>query len=271
MLCIALALSGVAAAQDGTGDAAPVATPVDVEIPVTPPPVRFASDQEVRFDAPSTDVFGAGQEVRIEARVDDNAFTAGQQVVVEAPVDGDLFAAGESIRIDAPVAGDLYAFGSEIVIGDHGSIGGDVFVGAKELRIDGPIGRGIAGGGGLVVLNAPVGGDVDLDVGELQLGPGAQIGGDLAYTSALPVADAERVVRGTVTFEEAERHDEVADEAPEPPPGLLSRLVGWSLWTSWSYGSRLLVGFVLLWLGGAHASGVARQLGDQPAKSLGIG
>lgn len=229
-------------------------------------PTRFDSDQQLRITQPSRDLFAMGQQVTVDAEVEDNALVMGQVVEVRAPVRGDLLAMGQTILIAAPVAGDVYAMGQSLVVTSGGSVGGRVYGLAETVELGGPVAGDLSVGAGRLVLKAPVAGDVELEVGEILLGSGAAVAGDLSYQAHAAMPELDEVVAGEVTFTQKIEQDE-----EEAPPTLLQRLTGFTLWTLWSYGSQLLVGFAFLALGGEAAGRVARGLLDQPARAAGLG
>jgi cytoskeletal protein CcmA (bactofilin family) len=239
------------------------------EAPYERGPIVFGGDVVVESDGPAEDLFLMGQQVTVGHPVADNTFLMSQIAMVQAPVQGDLLAMAEIVRIDAPVGGDVYALGKQVVLTEKGAIGGHLYARAAEVRLEGPVGGDVSVGAGELVLAGPVAGDVWAEVGVLKLS-GGSVGGDLAYAAPTSVDGLESLVAGTVTFTQQLELDEEAEVEPAPP-SVLSRVVSWTLWTGWTYGSLLLVGFVFLGLGGEPAGRVARVLGEQPARALGVG
>ncbi len=248
--------------------------PAPVEDVVLPPlEDGFLADDDIIVDSLYDDLFAMGDEVAIEALVADNAFVMGREVHVRATVDGDLFVMGERIRIDAPVGGDVFALGKDLVVTPQGSIGGTVFALGGGLEVDGPVGGHLHGGFGKARLASAIGGDVDLEVGELEIGDGIQVAGDLHYATVQPVPELDAHVEGVVTFvEKSEEELEFnLDEADDPAPSLVGQAAQWTGLRLWDYVSKLLVGAAWLFVGGVSAAGVARTLREQPAESLGTG
>lgn len=282
LLCLSLLASAPATAQAPTADPAPpiptapvppipddpLATPSPPPEPAEPParrlPTRVEGDERVTADEPSEDLFLMGQEATLAAPVHDNAFVMAQQVTVEAPVLGDLFAMGQNVQIDAPVSGDVYALGAQVVLSEAGSVGGNLHAAAGEVEIGGSIGGDVSIGAGEVVLAAPIAGDVALEVGQLTIEEGARIGGALTYTAPHPAEGLEALGAQSVAYTEQ-------IEPVEEPPSAGGRIVGWVMWTSWSYLSKLLVGFAALALGGPTVAQIGRTLREKPAESLGFG
>lgn len=232
-------------------------------------PISFESDQVLRVGSPARDLFAMGQRVTLDASVDDNAFAMGQDVYVQGPVMGDLFVMGQTVHVESAIAGDLYGFAQRIVLTDRASVGGDIHAGGAIVEIDGPVMGNLSVGAGELALSAKVAGDADLEVGQLHLREGARIGGNLDYEAPAPIDGLDGIVSGAVTF--TQKVEPVDDDTPKEAPSFLSRAMTATAWMIWSYGSKLLVGFTFLLLGGATAGRVARALVDQPARALGLG
>ena len=246
----------------------------------------FLGGERVVFDKPHADVFGAGETVEVAAPVDDNAFLAGRMIVISAPVGGDVFAAGETVQIDRPVGGDVFAAGADVLIGPDGSVGGEVYGFGRTVVLSGPLDGSLHAGAGRVELGARIGGDVEVEVGELVMVEGAQVVGDLDYVAPQPTPGIEGFVDGQVTFSEQTDDDfeidvdldpeeleaiEAAFAQEEEDSSFLSAAIGWTSWWLWDYLSKLIVGAVFLALGGAASVRVAKVIRDTPAESLGIG
>jgi len=91
-------------------------------------------------------------------------FVAGAGVTERTPVDGDLFAAGGSVDVEAAVAGDAVVAGGTVRLGAN--VGQSVYAAGGRLSLAGQVAR-----------NARLAG------GEVQVEPGARIGGNLTVTA----------------------------------------------------------------------------------------
>lgn len=101
----------------------------------------------------------------------------GESVRVSTPIEGNVYAGAGQVTIAAVVNGDVNAGAGELWIND--TIRRDLIVGGGRIHIDGVIGEDLRCGGGSVTLRGNVLGDVLVGCGELEIGPGAVIYGDL--------------------------------------------------------------------------------------------
>lgn len=255
------------------------AAPVPPAPPAVSLPIEFSADNRVHFDAPRNDVFGMGEEVHILAQVADNALAMGRNVDVQAPVDGDVFGMGETVRIRSMVMGDLYAMAGTVIIEEGAVVQGSVHALAGDIVIKGAVGHHLSAGAGSVTIDGPIGGDVELSVGELELLAGARIDGDLRYEASTEADNASDVVQGDISYTESvDDHMETIeidlgeDEAEDDEgSGLLAAFAGWTGWRIFAYATTVLLGLVVFGLGGGSATRVGRVLREKPAESLGVG
>lgn len=204
----------------------------------------------------------------LNGTIGDNAFIGGQRVTLasDAEILGDLFLFSQTARIDGTVHGDVYLFCADVTVGESGSVGGSVYGSAAAFTVDGTVRGPVTMAAGALVINGTVEDDVEVEVGEVVVGAGARIGGDLVYESPSEAdIDAGAEIAGEVVREVSE-----ADRSgPVVEPG------GWSWWAfawkAWLYLGSFLVGAVLLVLLGDTARRPARALVRQPAQGLGFG
>lgn len=236
-------------------------------LPAAPPAPRFEVGQTVQVGEEVSDIFAAGETVTVKATVHNNAFLTGELLRVEHPIQGDLFAAGETLHIDAPVHGNVYVAAGEVLVGPEGHIGGHLRVASGELTIAGPVHGTVSAGAGRVTIQAEVGGDVNVEAGELIVGPDGHLYGDLTYSTPDVAAGVDDATEGAIDWTES------VDEEPEEVEehGLMEGVAGWWLWLGWGFFSKLIVGAAVLMLGGASAGRVGRVLRERPAQSLGFG
>jgi cytoskeletal protein CcmA (bactofilin family) len=239
----------------------------DIPAALLGPPV-FVMDDDISVSNPSNDAFGLGGRVELDGPVGDNAYLLGGDVVIREAVHGDLLVAGGSVRVEAPIDGDVYAVGGEIVFTPDARIGGHLSVAGGEVDMNGLVTGDIMVGAGRLNLGGTVHGNVTVEAGEIVFGEGASVGGDLNYTTPVAANSAEDIVAGTVTWTEGNTEG-VGKQ--EQKPSFLGALLGWTLWTGWSYVSKLVVGIALLLLFGATSTRVSRMMVEKPAQSLGYG
>lgn len=205
-------------------------------------------------------VYAAGERVAVDAAVAGTVHAAGRAVRLEAPIGGSVYAGGYSVDVAAPVAGNVTAAGYEVTIAGEGSVGGDALLGGRYVAVDGPITGNAMLTGETVEIAAPIAGSVEIRAREIRFGPGAQIGGTLAYWSdrAAQVPDgviaADKVTATILT--------------PPPHPPAASLAIGGALF----FGLVLLVLaalFVLVLMPALAGAGAA--LAARPGRSFLIG
>lgn len=269
LAAVVLAISPAAAQQPadaGIVEAAPIEEQPIIEAPA-PPETVYASegvfDDHVVFDGTAEDLFAGGQTVSVTGVVMDNAFMFGKTMGLDGGrVEGDLFLAGAEATVDGEVLGDIYGFAGKVHITPDAVIHGDVSIGAGDLRHEGTILGNLDAGVGSARIEGTVAGDAELQVGELLLGPNADIGGDLDYEAphAADLPDG-MTVGGEVLF------TEVQPDADEKAPTAL----GFLLKRAWLYIGALIAGCVLLWLGGPTVRRFGEALTTHPGRSMGFG
>jgi cytoskeletal protein CcmA (bactofilin family) len=234
---------------------------------------EFVDEEVYRLEAGEViedDLYVAAEQVYIDGTVQGDLVAAGSLVEINGTVTGDAIVAGAGIRINGEVQDDVRAAGAGIEI--IGTVGDDVIAaggGNSPMPIPGvdeTVPQGIrlsnessVGGdavlvGGLGIIEGAVNGDLNafaerLSIGaqvegDAQLGAntltfssGANIGGDLRYSSDERTDVPEGVVAGETTFRELE---EDAEAQADP----VAQVLGW-LWRT----ALILLGFVLLgWL-----------------------
>jgi hypothetical protein len=127
-------------------------------------------------------VIAAGGTITVSGNVSRDLIVAGGTINVTGKVGGSIRAAGGNLTVNGPVEQDVVIAGGMIVIGSGGSIGRDLVLAGGTATVSGPVARRVLMGSGSLTLQSRVGGNVTGAVDHLKL-DGAQIGGDLDYTS----------------------------------------------------------------------------------------
>lgn len=122
-------------------------------------------------------VFGNGDQVRFDQKVDDDVFAAGRQVWVNAPVRS-LIAAGGEVWVNAPVEGD-------------------VIVAGGTISINAPVGGKVVLAGGTVILNSSVGRNVLVYAADVVITSNTVIGDDALVSAGKVTYNGE--VKGNLT------------------------------------------------------------------------
>jgi len=238
------------------------------------------------------DLFISGDEVLVEGTVNGDLYAAGGMVTIRGTVNGDILAAGGNLEISGKIADDIRAAGGNIRI-EKAAVGDSVSVAGGNLSIDeettiggglvvaggtivsrADVARGVTGGGGSVNLDGKVGKDVYLGAGMLTLSSGADIAGDLVYSSE---EKPQFVGEATVSGEIRQLKPEVMRVAGGVKNEDVRRL-GEGIFRGihagfrvWSFFASLLVGLVMLALFPKVSEEVAGKISKRFFASLGWG
>lgn len=131
--------------------------------------------------------FATGDNVVINAPVNDDLYAYGFEIEVNADVTGDVIAAGLAVYINGDVAGSVYAVsGSEVII--RGNVGGTVMASSIQVQIYGDVGGPVrVAARSLDIVGSAVGGDVVTTAADIHIAADSTVGGDVE----LSVSDAE--------------------------------------------------------------------------------
>src|SRR3989449_3181459 len=144
-------------------------------------------------------VIAAGGTITVSGTVSRDVMVGGGTINVTGKVGGSIRAAGGNLTISGPVEQDVVITGGTVDIASGGTIGRDLVIAGGTATVAAPVARRVTMGAGDVTLRGRVGGDVRGSVDRLRL-DGAQIGGNLDYTSDNPVVMANGAsVAGTTT------------------------------------------------------------------------
>ncbi|MCL5026162.1 MAG: hypothetical protein M1531_06675 [Chloroflexi bacterium] len=232
-----------------------------------------------RNEVVNDDVYAFGTSVVIDGRIEGDLVAAGQSILINGEVTGSVWAAGQSLTINGTVGGsarlagqfasvsgnvkgDLLFAGQALSMAQGATIGRDVWAAGATGDILGSVGRNMRVSISELTIGGPVKGDVDARVESLTLGPGANIGGNLTYTSAneASVGSGARVAGQTV------RHP-VAPRAERPAESVGGRIVGWLIGLLMAF----VVGLVVVLLVPLWSRETAGMILRHPWASLGWG
>lgn len=139
---------------------------------------------------------------------------AAQTLTISANVGGGVRAGAQTLDVRGTIERDLVAGCGVLILDSNASIGDDLYVGSGEISLRGDVGGDVYGGAESVVIAGTVGGDVHVEVGSLDIEPGAVIEGDLWYAAPEEISIPKGSVQGDVTFTERVV-DEDAQQAAE--------------------------------------------------------
>lgn len=149
------------------------------------------------------DAVVAGGTITHSGAVTKDLLIAGGTITITGSVGEDVRVAGGQISITTTIPGDLVVAGGTVVLEEGVIVNGDVLAAGGAVTINGEVKGMVTGTGGDFVLNGPIGGDVDLAVGQLTLMSKARLAGDLHYRSPVEATIADgATVAGETTFEQ---------------------------------------------------------------------
>jgi len=225
-----------------------------------------------------------GDVVEISGVVNGDVLVGAGQVTINGTVNGDVLAAGGVINISGEVSDDVRIVGGQISltgaigrnvtigagdvnINESAVIGGGIVVGSGNLRLAGDIGGDVLVGSGNVTLSGTVGGDVEVYTGALVVTSGADIAGDLVYTSEEEaLIDKQASISGKLLQKTPPVSVSDADKkVTEAVEGLVALKLQAKLV---SFLSALLVGMILIKLFPKYEVLVRESLQNNPWKAL---
>ncbi|MFH1485844.1 MAG: hypothetical protein ABIH46_07215 [Chloroflexota bacterium] len=176
------------------------------------------------------DVYLAGQNLRVDGKVNGDVVAAGSNIEINGTVTGSVMAAGGTISVrgevghSARIAGgslvvegkikrDLLAAGGSLELRQGAEVGQDLAFGVGTANLAGQITRTLSGGAGQAVISGTVGGNARIETDNLTISDGARIEGNLEYEGAAEGAIAPGAIIGGQTIYT------VRKESPEASQG----------------------------------------------------
>lgn len=205
------------------------------------------------------DLLACGGLVEISGNVTGDVMVGAGSVIINGFVGDDVRVGAGTLIVNGVVGDDLVAGVGTMIIADNAEIGGDVVAGSGQMELKGDIGGNITGGAGVVTLSGNVGGDVELDVGELNVLPGASINGNLTYTGPNKAAIPAGVVGKDVLFTERPKREDERFGA--------SSIIWWFI----RYLFLLVIGLLVLAVFPNRAAAIAQSIPENPLKNIAIG
>lgn len=171
----------------------------------------YAAHREVNVGAAvDGDVVAAGRRVTVDGDVEGDIIVAAQNIEIRAKVNDDLRAAGQHIRVASPVAGHVVAAGQTITISED--VGDWAWLAGGAVDVHGDVGGDLRIRAAKITINGEVGGDAELIGDELQLGPQANLLGDVIW-------------RGNNEADISPEANIAGELIEEPPPGIAEQIV----------------------------------------------
>ncbi len=242
------------------------------------------------------DLIAGGMEVVINGTVDGSLVVGGQSVTINGRVTGSVYGAGASITFgpEASVGRNVFLAGYSLGAKNGSVVGRDALLSGYQAILGGEVGRNVRADVGALELNGKVGGDVQANVGEpqadfprfapafmpgappmvapgLRVGPEAEIGGQLTYTSAVEQSSAiEAQPEGGVAYQTPEP-GERPEARPAPRVGFAFNLLDWFIARGREFITLLIFGAIMLWRGPALLEAVVTQAQTKALPAAGWG
>jgi hypothetical protein len=152
-------------------------------------------------DSASGDAILTGGDLRFSGATGGDYLGAGGKQTISGRIHGSLRAAGGEIHVAATVDRNTTIVGGNVELDSAAVITRNAYLIGGQVQVEGTVREGLKAAGGSVVLNGVVGRDVNIAAGALNVGPRAQIGGNLRYR--VPAGevriDPTARVSGTIT------------------------------------------------------------------------
>lgn len=152
---------------------------------------RFLGGDDIALAAPlQGDATILARNIRIDAPVEGSIDAIGLSVRLNAPVSGDVRLGGQDVRINSLVDGALDVYGMRIVLGTAARVEEQVALSGKDIVIQGRIDESLIAEGQNILLNGLIDGDATIKAARLEIGPDAELNGQIIYQgAAAPIID----------------------------------------------------------------------------------
>jgi hypothetical protein len=216
----------------------------------------FTEDEDLVIDETvNGDLFIVGKNVEINGEVLGDVFIVADTLTLRGKIQEDLFMVGDVLELEGGQIGDSVRVFAGTVNADAGSfVAGGLTFFSGEARLSGRIAESVHGYSTALRLAGPIGGQVRVNSGALELEKGARLERNLKYKSAKEaLIDEEALVIGGVTHVPKEKKG-LADVFTWD---LLMMKLGW-----------LALGLLLLHFFPKMTQGLKASLMDHPWKSM---
>jgi cytoskeletal protein CcmA (bactofilin family) len=158
-------------------------------------------------DSVPGDAILAGGDVRFSGAIGGDYLGAGGSQTINGRIHGSLRTGGGSVYVTAAIDRNATVIGGNVELDSTAVVGRNAYLAGSTIRVSGTVRDGLIASGGTVNVNGLIGGDVQINAGELRIGPHAQIAGNLRYRvpgGKFHIDPAARIT-GTVTALPAHR------------------------------------------------------------------
>jgi hypothetical protein len=161
----------------------------------------------ITVEAPVTnDLVAAGRDISVDNNVSGNIMAAGGTLRIKGNSGGSVRVAGGNIVIEGEVGRDLVVAGGTVTITKTATIAGDLLIAGGQLAIQGTVHGKAMINGGKALIEGIIDKQVEGNVGQLSIGPGAVIGGNLTYSSPEKATiEKSAMIKGTQHYTRIEK------------------------------------------------------------------
>jgi hypothetical protein len=227
------------------------------------------------------DLFMTGQELVLNGEVEGTVFFGGQIIRVNGEVDGSVFAGGYVMTLgpEANIERSLYFGGFSLELEEGSYIARSLYTGNYQTILDGQVERDVTAGAGAFELSGTVGGDVKVDLGEIEedtdptemMWMGFVPGGVRVVPPGFRQAD-DADVGGEVSYTVRKVKVEGLEVTPPEPERVVRFVIaGWLRQRIGEFLALLIVGALLLRFFPALLLRSGAYLQDRPLPSAGYG
>ncbi len=255
----------------------------------------FLAGQVVTMDGTvNGDLFLMGSIIQMNGTVNGSLFVGGQTIEINGKVTGSVYGGGLSVSFGPKAAvGRNALFGGYGLEAEAGSaIGRDVLISAYQAQLKGDIGRDVTFGGNALEVDGSIGGDLKAEVeapgasttypssfgptgmppmipSGLRIGPEAEIGGEVRYTSPVDQSSAfETQPEGGVVFSTPVPSQ--TQERPRPV-GFQFDILNWIFDRIRDFVTLMVLGALAVWLLPKLINEVADTAKAKPLPAAGWG
>ncbi|MGH2524044.1 MAG: hypothetical protein ACRDH2_16175, partial [Anaerolineales bacterium] len=242
------------------------------------------------------DLIVGGANVVINGTVNGSLVMGGQSVTLNGRVAGSVYSSGASITFgpNASVGRNTFVAGYSFEMESGSAVARDALVAGYQGILAGEVGRDLRADVGALELNGVVGGDVQANVGEpepgapqfmpffmpgmptpiepgLRVGPEAEIGGQLIYTSAIEQSSNIATQPGGGVVFQTPQPGEQPQAGPSPQVSVGINILNWFVARGRELITLLIFGALVLWQAPAQLNTIIEKARTQALPAAGWG
>ena len=129
------------------------------------------------------DIIAGCQKIHVDGEVGGDILAGCQELIIRGQVRDMVIDFAQDIVIDGEIGGDVIAFGAEVRVTERAHVRGNIYTGSGSFRAEGGrIDGWVRGAAATAFLNGSIGGQVSLEVEDLQFGEKYSAGGGTRLT-----------------------------------------------------------------------------------------